>query len=221
MTASPSNPPKSLKNPYLARPSSLAPAGRASAAAAGAAAGSALGNGAAVGVGEEDGNGPRSVVAVAVFAGDRRIGILDRAQDVEAGFAVQTNVFVERHNIILNLESNRVNGRLYSFGGYFNNVEDWKVGSVEVGRLQDANRKLAPSTRSGGLARPRSGDLGDQRALTAVRELYRAYRRFKLSRFGLCRIWEKPVDVTAIVTDQAIRRYVCPVEFEEGGKGSV
>jgi hypothetical protein len=171
LTASPSNPPKSLKNPYLARPSSLAPAGRASAAAAGAAAGSALGNGAAVGVGEEDGNGPRSVVAVAVFAGDRRIGILDRAQDVEAGFAVQTNVFVKRHRNILNPEYYRVNRRLYLFKGYL----------VLVCK-------------------------GFDRGLVFIHLIF---------------LWEKPVDVAAIVTNQAIRRYVCPVEFEEGGQGSV
>jgi hypothetical protein len=129
---------------------SLTPARRASAAAAGAAAGSALGDGAAVRVGEEDRNGPRGVVALAVFAGDRRIGILDRAQDIEAGFAVYTNVFVERHNNILNPESYQVNGRLYPFKGYL---------------------------------------------------------------FQLVFLWQKPVDVAAIVTNQAIRRYVCPVEF--------
>jgi hypothetical protein len=97
-------------------------------------------------MGEEDGNGPRGVVAMAVFAGDRRIGILDRAKDIETGFAVHTNVFVERHNIILNPESNRVNGRLYPFGGYFNNVKDWKVGRVEgwkIGRMEDGRLQNA------------------------------------------------------------------------------
>ena len=68
---------------------------------------------------------------MAVFAGDRRIGVLDRAKDVEAGFTVHANVFVERHIYILNLERREVNGRLYSFEGYFDNVEGWKSERLE------------------------------------------------------------------------------------------
>lgn len=142
----------------MARYLLLTPARRASAAAACAAARSALGDGAAVRVGEKDRNRPRGVVALAAFAGDGRIGILDRAQDVEAGFAVHTNVFVERHNNILNLEHYQVNGRLYPLKGYL---------------------------------------------------------------VQLIFLWEKPVDVATIVTNQANRRYVCPVQFEERGQGGV
>ena len=92
-------------------------------------------------------------------------------------------------------------------------MEDRKNGRWTIAecRLQDANCKLDPSARSGRIFQPRSGDLGDQRAVEGL----------LLSRSVLGRIWEKPVDVAAIVTNQTIRRYVCPVEFEEGGKGSV
>jgi hypothetical protein len=158
-------------------------------------------------VGEKDRNRPGGVFAVAAFAADGRIGVPDRAQGIEAGFAVHANVFVKRHNNILNPESYQVNGRLYSFEGYFNNVEGWKVGSVEGwknGRME--------GWKPGRLEHGRSQDVGK-----------RAYvlPQFRLFVPGLGRIGEKPVDVAAIVTNQAIGRYVCPVEFEEGGQGSV
>lgn len=86
-------------------------------AAAGAAAGGALGHGAAVRVGEEYRDGARGVLTLAVLACNGGICVLNRAQRVETGLAVQTNVFIDGHILILIVWSTQVNGYLSPLKG--------------------------------------------------------------------------------------------------------
>ncbi len=58
-----------------------------------------LGESTAIRVREEERDHTCGVLALASLTWDRCIGVLDRAQCVEAGSAVETDVFVERHFI--------------------------------------------------------------------------------------------------------------------------
>ena len=57
----------------------------------------ALGDRPTVGVSVEHGEQARGVFALAVMAGDGRVGVLHRTQGIKAGTAIQADVFVERH----------------------------------------------------------------------------------------------------------------------------
>jgi hypothetical protein len=48
-------------------------------------------------MGEKQGEHTRSVHTLAIGAGDWRVCILDRAQDIKLGLAVQAGILVERH----------------------------------------------------------------------------------------------------------------------------
>jgi len=51
-------------------------------------------------MGEEQRDHARGVFALAFLAGDRSVGIRERAECVEAGAAVKANVFVKRHRFL-------------------------------------------------------------------------------------------------------------------------
>jgi len=57
----------------------------------------ALGDRPTVGVSVEHGEQARGVFALAVMAGDGRVGVLHRTQGVKASTAIQADVFVEGH----------------------------------------------------------------------------------------------------------------------------
>ena len=77
---------------------SIIDAARAAGVAGTAAAGwRALGDRPTVGVGEKHGKQAGSVFALAVMAGDGRVGVTHRTQGIKAGTAIQADVFVERH----------------------------------------------------------------------------------------------------------------------------
>ena len=65
--------------------------------AAGGAGRRALGDRAPIRMGEKQGEHTRSVRALAIGTGDRRVCILNRAQDIKLGVTVQAGILVERH----------------------------------------------------------------------------------------------------------------------------
>ena len=73
------------------------PTGTASMCAAGGAGRRALGDRTPIRMGEKQGEHARSVRTLAIGAGDWRVCILDRAQDIKLGLAVQAGILVERH----------------------------------------------------------------------------------------------------------------------------
>lgn len=71
--------------------------GTAGMCAAGGASRRALGDRTPIRMGEKQGEHARSVRTLAIGAGDQRVCILDRAQDIKLGVTVQAGILVERH----------------------------------------------------------------------------------------------------------------------------
>ena len=74
-------------------------AGGARSATAASAAGRAAGPGDSppAGMGIKDRQRPGSVLAMAILAANRRVGVFHRAQNVKFLLAIQAEIFVERH----------------------------------------------------------------------------------------------------------------------------
>jgi hypothetical protein len=79
-------------------PATGARAARTAGAAAGAAGAC---HGPTAGMGVEDRQHARSVLAVALLTRDRHIGVLHRTQDFEFLFAIQAKIFINRHQVTL------------------------------------------------------------------------------------------------------------------------
>lgn len=73
---------------------SVHPAGAAGVRAASGAGGSALGDGSPIRMGVKQGKHTGGVLTLAILAGDRRIGLAERAQGVKLSSAIEADVFV-------------------------------------------------------------------------------------------------------------------------------